>query len=371
MKQIPVYAPLLDGNELTYLADCIRSGWISADGPFVQRFEERFSSSVKRRFGVSVTNGTAALEVAFRMLRVGPGDEVIVPAFCIISCVAAVLRCGATPVLVDVDPTSWNMRLDHVAARITSKTKAILVVHTYGLPADIVALCELAERHDIAIVEDAAEAHGATIAGRPCGSFGKISVFSFYSNKTVTTGEGGMVLTDESELAERARSLRNLCFGSGNRFRHDELGNNFRMCSLQAAVGLAQLERLEEFIAIKKRNAAVYRSRLCSVESLELPLASTGAAENVYWIFGVLVCAGARRAAAEIRKRLGDRGIGVRPFFWPMHEQPALINEGLFRGESYPVSESLARRGMYLPMGLDLTAEQIHYVCDAVEELLR
>ena len=359
---IPVSEPLLDGNEERYLSECVRTGWISSEGPFVRKLEERFAASVGRKHGIAVCNGSVALDVAIAALGLGPGDEVILPSFTIISCAAAVVRAGATPVLIDCEGDTWNATADRIADRITPRTKAIMVVHIYGLPVDMDPVFELARRHRLKIIEDAAEMHGQTYNGRPCGSLGDISTFSFYPNKLVTTGEGGMVLTDDSVVAERCRALRNLCFQPGKRFVHEELGWNFRMSNLQAAVGVAQLERLDEFVLRKRRIGAAYQERLRDIPGLQLPVARTAYAENIYWVFGVVLDEDVPFDAAEGMKRLAERGIGTRPFFWPMHEQPVLRRMGLFAGETYPNAERLARRGFYLPSGLPLTDPQIEEV---------
>src|SRR5690606_7579872 len=274
-RTIPVNEPLLDGNEKRYLVECIESGWISSEGPFVSRFEEEFAARMQRRHGIAVCNGTAAIDAAVDALGLGPGDEVILPAFTIISCIGQIVRAGAIPVLVDSDPATWNMDVSAIEERITSRTRAIMVVHTYGLPVDMAPVLELCARHGLALIEDAAEAHGQTYDGRPCGSFGTISTFSFYPNKHVTTGEGGMVLVDDDRLAETCRSLRNLCFEPGRRFVHERLGWNLRMTNLQAAVGLAQLERLDEFVARKRAMGRRYTELLADVPGLQLPLPAT------------------------------------------------------------------------------------------------
>lgn len=367
---IPVNQPLLDGNEKSYLAECIDSGWISSEGPFVRRFEEGMAAVAGRRHGIAVSSGTTALETAVAALSLAPGDEVILPAFTIISCAAAIVRSGCVPVLVDSDPLTWNMDVGQIEARITPRTRAIMVVHIYGLPVDMAPVLELAERHGLRVIEDAAEAHGQSYRGRPCGSFGDLSVFSFYPNKHVTTGEGGMVLTDDEGLAVRCRLLRNLCFREP-RFVHDELGDNFRMTNLQAALGVAQLERLDEFVARKRRMGAAYQRLLAGIDGLQLPVARTAAAENIYWVFGLVLGDGVPFDAAGAMRRLGELGIGTRPFFWPMHEQPVFRGMGLFAGERHPVAERLARRGFYLPSGLALTEAQIDEVAGAVRELMR
>jgi len=375
---IPVNEPLIDGNEKKYLAECIDTGWISSEGPFVQRFEQGMAAVVGRRHGVAVCNGTAALELAVAALGLQPGDEVIMPAFTIISCAAAIVRCGCVPVLVDSDAATWNMDIDQLKSRLeveieqkgNARIKAIMVVHIYGLPVDMDPILELAAKYGLKIIEDAAEMHGQTYKGRPCGSFGELSVFSFYPNKHISTGEGGMVLTDSDALAERCRSLRNLCFQK-KRFVHEQLGYNFRMTNLQAALGVAQLELLDEFVARKRRMGAMYQRLLAGVDGMHLPLPHTSYAENIYWVFGVVLKDAVPFDADEAMRRLGDEGVGTRPFFWPMHEQPVFRRMGLFKGESYPVAERLARRGFYLPSGMALSEGQVEAVARSVRRVMQ
>lgn len=367
---IPVNEPLLDGNEKKYLLECIETGWISSEGPFVRRFEEEFAARVGRRHGVAVCNGSVALDAAVVALGLGPGDEVIMPAFTIISCAAAVVRAGATPVLVDADPHTWNMDVRQIEARVTPRTRAIMVVHMYGLPVDMDAIGALASKYGLHVIEDAAEAHGQTYRGRPCGSFGDLSTFSFYPNKHVTTGEGGMIVTDSDALAERCRSLRNLCFKPPRRFVHDELGWNLRMTNLQAALGVAQLERLDSFLERKRSMGRRYTAGLFDLSNvLQLPLPKTSDADNAYWVYGLVLQDGIDFDADEAMRRLANRGVGTRPFFWPMHEQPVLQRMGLFKGERYPVSERLGRRGFYIPSGLALTDNQIDTVVRVLHEV--
>jgi perosamine synthetase len=366
---IPVNEPDLSGNEKAYLAECIDSGWISSEGPFVQRLEEGVAQRCDRAFGVAVCNGTAALDVAVAALGIGAGDEVILPTFTIISCASAIVRAGATPVLVDCDSLTWNM--DVVEASITPRTKAIMVVHMYGLPVDMDPILALAERHGLAVIEDAAEAIGQRYRDRPCGSFGHISTFSFYPNKHITTGEGGMVLTNDSELAERCRRLRNLCFGQKDRFRHEELGWNYRMSNLQAAVGVAQLERLDETIARKRTIGQWYNAALADIDEIQLPLPRCDYAENVYWVYGIVLKKECALNAEDVMGQLKRAGIGSRPFFWPMHEQPVFLEMGLFADERYPVAENLARRGLYVPSGVTLSQAQVAEVASTLKEALR
>lgn len=367
---IPVNEPLLDGNEKKYLNECIDSGWISSEGPFVHRLEQEFAARVERRFGIAVANGSVALDVAVKVLDLKPGDEVILPAFTIISCAAAIVRAGAIPVLVDCEPDTWNMDVNEVERKITPRTRAVMAVHIYGLPVDMNALLAITRPRGIKVIEDAAEAHGQTCRGHPCGSFGDISTFSFYPNKHVTTGEGGMIVTDDDKLAARSRSLRNLCFMSGRRFIHEELGWNFRMSNLQAALGCAQLERLDTFIMRKQQMGYRYNELLADVSGIQRPLAQTAWATNTYWVYGLLLDDRVPFDADEAIRRLTARGIGCRPFFWPMHEQPVFQKMGLFARDSHPVSERLARRGFYLPSGLALTQSQIEYVAEAIRQVV-
>jgi perosamine synthetase len=316
-----------------------------------------------------VSNGTTALHAAVAALALEPGDEVILPTFTIVSCVTALLGCGAVPVLVDSDPELWTMDVTQLEARVTEKTRAIMPVHIYGHPVDMDPVLELAERRGLAILEDAAEAHGAEYRGRRCGSFGEMSCFSFYANKLVTTGEGGMVVTDDDALAERLRSLRNLGFNAERRFHHAELGFNYRLTNLQAALGVAQLERVDEIVARKREVAAMYTAALADLAGLQLP-AEAPWAKSVYWMYGLVLDEAMGFDAPAFGEGLRERGVDTRPFFLGMHEQPALHELGLFEGESYPVAERLARQGLYLPSGLALTDEQVERVCAAVREAL-
>ena len=375
---IPVNEPLLNGNEQKYLKECIDTGWISSEGPFVEQFEEKMAAAVGRRHGIAVCNGTAALELAVAALDLQPGDEVVMPTFTIISCAAALVRRGCVPVLVDSDPLTWNLDVeklrskleDEIEVKQNRRIKAIMVVHIYGLPVDMDPVLELAERYELQIIEDAAEMHGQTYKGRPCGSYGALSTFSFYPNKLVTTGEGGMVLTDDDALAVRCRSLRNLCFRAEKRFVHEELGYNFRITNLQAALGLAQLERLEECVARKRRIGRTYTELLGGVDGLEFMPQETSYAENLFWVYGLVLKDEVSFDAEEAMRRLKRQGLGSRPFFWPMHEQPVFRKMRIFSEERFPVAERLARRGFYLPSGMALTQGQMEEVAGAVKNLM-
>ena len=368
---IPVNIPLVDGNEKKYLNECIDTGWISSEGPFVKQFEDQFANRVQRKYAIAVTNGTAALDVGIEALGIGPGDEVILPAFTIISCIGQIIRSGATPVLVDSDPLTWNMNLKQVEEKITEQTKAIMVVHIFGLPVDVEPLLEIAKNKNIKIIEDAAEMHGQTYYEKPCGSFGDISTFSFYSNKLITTGEGGMLVTDDEQLAMDCRSLRNLCFQPKKRFVHERLGWNYRMTNLQAALGLAQLERLDEFVQRKRSMGKKYTQGLRVLNEVQLPLEKTDYAENIYWVFGLVLDDSIGFDAEEAIKMLGEKGIGCRPFFCPMNQQPVLREMGFFINESYPVAERLYKQGLYIPSGTALTSEHINHVTNILIETLK
>lgn len=367
---IPVNEPLLNGNEKKYLCECIDTGWISSEGPFVKEFEQKMSAVVGRKYGIAMSNGTAALEIAIKALEIGEGDEVIMPTFTIISCAMAVTKAGAVPVLVDSDLHTWNMNADEIEAKITPRTKAIMIVHLYGLPVQVDEILILAKKYKLKVIEDAAQMHGQTYKGKPCGSFGDVSTFSFYPNKHITTGEGGMVVTDDERLAERCRLLVNLCFKKEARYVHDEISGNYRFNNLQAAVGLAQLERLEEFVDRKRTMGKYYTERLRDVEGLMLPIASTEYADNIYWVYGMVLEKDILADNRTVQKLLAEEGIGSRTFFWCMHEQPVYRTTGFFLNESHPQAEYLGRKGFYIPSGLALTEEQMERVVRGVKKAL-
>jgi perosamine synthetase len=375
---IPVNEPLLADRDLEYVSECVRTGWISSAGRFIDEFEEKWAAYCGRKYGIAVSNGTTALQIAVRCLDLKPGDEVIMPSFTIISCALAVVENGGVPVLVDCDPSTWCMDVHQIERKITARTRAIMPVHIYGHPVDMDPLLEIANKYGLAVIEDAAEVHGAEYlsgrkSGNPswrrCGSFGTFSCFSFYANKLITTGEGGMVLTDEPALAARARSLRNLCFKAERRFYHEDLGFNFRLTNMQAALGLAQFERIEEIIARKRWMGKEYSCRLQELRVLQLPVEESWA-RNVYWMYGIVVAEETGMDAAELAKRLRERGVETRPFFLGMHEQPVFHKRGLFVDKHYAVTERLARQGLYLPSGLALTPDQLSEVCNTVFDVL-
>jgi perosamine synthetase len=365
---IPVNEPLIGEAEAAYVKDALDTGWISSAGRYIDEFEQGFAAYCGRRHGIAVSNGTVALQLAVSCLGLRPGDEIIMPSFTIISCALAAVYNDAVPVLVDAEPDTWCMDVSRIEARVTDRTRAIMPVHMYGHPVDMDAIEEISLRHGLAVVEDAAEAHGAEFDGRKCGGFGDLSCFSFYANKIVTTGEGGMVLTDDDDVAARARSKRNLCFNEQRRFVHEELGFNFRLTNLQAAVGVAQLERVEAVVARKREVAAAYSAGLAGLP-IRLPV-ERPRAKNVYWMYGVVLEDEVGFDAEEFASRLARLGVQTRPFFVGMHEQPVFQAKGLFAGESYPVTERISALGLYLPSGQAITDEQIQEVVFAVRDVL-
>jgi perosamine synthetase len=366
---IMVNEPLLAGNEKKYLNECIETGWISSEGPFVQRFESEMADYVGRKFATSCSSGSAALDIAAAAIGLEEGDEVIMPSFTIISCAQALTRLGVKPVLVDCDYSTFNMCTDDIEALITPNTKAIMAVHMFGLTVDMDPVLAIANKYNLKVIEDAAEVIGQEYRGQKCGSFGDVSIFSFYPNKHITTGEGGMVLCDDELLDKRSKSLRNLCFGS-KRFIHEELGYNYRMTNLQAALGVAQLEQIDAFIEKKRWIGSTYNQLLKNIESINLPVESKEYCKNIYWVYPITLKDEFIKNGQDIINELAENGIGSRPFFYPMHKQPVFIRAGLFAGEVFPNSEKLYKKGFYIPSGLGLREDQATQVATVLHDLL-
>jgi len=366
--KIPVCEPFLTGKEMEYVMDCLRTNWISSAGKYVNEFEQRFAEYIGCKYGISTTSGTTALHLALAALKIGRGDEVIVPAFTMIAPVFAVVYTGAKPVLVDADSETWNIDVNKIEEKITPNTKAIIPVHIYGHPCDMDPIMEIAEKYNLWVIEDAAEAHGAEYKGKKVGSFGHVSCFSFYANKIITTGEGGMIVTNDEKIAERARRLKDQAYSPERRFLHTDIGFNYRMTNIQAAIGLAQLEHIDEFVEKRRRNAYLYNSRLKDVPGITLPPEKEWA-KNVYWMYSILIEDEFGMSRDELMERLKERGIETRTFFIPMHEQPAFLNLGLFKGERYPVAERLGKQGLYLPSSSGLRKEDINYICQVIKEV--
>ena len=365
---IPVNLPLVDGREKEILIECIDSGWIS-EGPYVKKFEEEFSSFIGMNHGIAVSNGTAALEAAAFAIDLKDGDEVIMPSFTIISCAIAALRFGAKPVLVDIEPLTWNINVDLIESKITPRTKAIMAVHMYGHPCNLDPILNLAKKYNLCVLEDASQVAGALYKNKKCGSVGHISAFSLYANKIITTGEGGMVMTSDDQMAARARSYRNLCFRSDRRFYHTELGNNLRMTNMQGAIGIAQLERIDEFVDLKRKNGVVYKELLDQIPGInaqeEMPWA-----KMVYWMYAVELDESTGWDAERMMAELYSRGVETRPFFIGLHEQPVLRDKDLFQNEQFPVTYKSSRQGFYLPSSMNLTNTQIKFVVDQIKDIL-
>lgn len=374
---IPVNEPLLTGNEKKYLAECIDTGWISSEGPFVKKFEQGFANLTGVKNGIAVSSGTAALETALYALGVGKRDEVIMPSFTIISCAIACLRLGARPVLVDIEPETWTMDVEKIEDKINNNTKAIMPVHIYGHPVRMDKIFRLKEKYDIKILEDAAEVHGAEYYSEAkggkwikCGAMGDAAATSFYANKNITTGEGGMILTDNTEYADRARAYRNLCFRPERRFYHTEIGYNFRMTNLQAAVGLAQLERIDELIAKKRHLGEYYRRKLADIPGVRFQIEKPWS-RSVYWMYSIELNPELGLNAKTVCSRLKQKGVGTRPFFMGLHAQPVLQEFNFeIDPEGYPRTDHAHRYGFYLPSGMRLTKGQVDMVCQSLSDVL-
>lgn len=359
--KIPVNKPLLNGNERKYLLRCFDEGYISSTGKYINKFETEFAKKVNRKYAIAVSNGTVALQLAFDSLNIKKNDEIILPSFTIISCILPIIRIGAKAILVDSDIKTWNMDVNKIEPLITKKTKAILVPHIYGLPVDMDPLIKIAKKFKLKLIEDSAEVLGLKYKNRLCGSFGDISTFSFYANKHITTGEGGMIVTNNKKIAERCLSLRNIFFNKFKRFVHHGMGWNARLTNIQASIGIAQLERLDDFVKIKRKIGDIYNRGLVNNGNYTKPLERTSYGKNIYWVYGVLINK-SKLSVSKIVKKLRKAGIETRPFFWPLHRQPILKKIGLFKNIKLPVSEYLSKNGFYLPSGLSLNKNQQAYV---------
>ena len=370
---IPVCEPEIGEEELRNVVNCMKSKVISGTaGGYITEFEKRFSSYCGKRYGIATSSGTTALHLAVVSLEIGNGDEVIVSTFTNIASALAIAHCGATPVVVDSEIETWNIDVTKIEDKVTKKTRAIMPVHIYGHPCDMDPIMELAKKYNLYVIEDAAEAHGAEYKGRKVGGIGDIGCFSFYANKIITTGEGGMLITDNADISERAGLLRNLAFDTKRRFLHDYLGYNYRMTNVEAAIGVAQLGRIDESIQKKRYIASSYDSMLKDIPALTLPVEKPWA-KNVYWMYCIVVEDEFGISRDELMARLLEKGIETRTMFIPMNQQPAFHKLGLFKDKKdrCPVAEELGRKGLYLPSGVGLTDEQIKYICDTIKDLRR
>lgn len=372
MNFLPVCEPLLNGNELKYVTDAMATGWISSAGKYVAAFEEAFAGYCGTKHGIAVCNGTVALHLALVALGISKGDEVIIPDFTMMASALAVCYTGATPVFVDADAVTWNISTRAVATKITLRTRVIMAVHILGNPCDMVALQEICDAKGIVLMEDAAEAHGAVFGGKRAGALSRIAGFSFFANKNVTAGEGGMVVTDDDELAQACRYYKNLCFplDAPRTYLHADIGFNYRMSNIHAAIGLAQTERADELKQMRQAHGLLYRERLSEIPGICLQQDQPGG-ENVFWMNGLVVAPEYGRSRDELIAHLKEEGIDTRLFFNGMHRQPALKKYGCDCGGSFPVSDMLADNGFYLPSGSGLSDSDIHRVCDVVAAFRR
>ncbi len=369
--KIPVNSIFLSGNEKKYLNQCIKQNWISSGGKFSQLFENNVKKLIKKKFSISVTSGTTALETAIQALNLKKGDEVILPSFTIISCFNAIVKNGLVPIPVDCNFEDWNMDISQIEKKITRKTKAVMVVHIYGLASNIKKIIRLKRKYKFKIIEDAAEAMGLKyFDNKYCGYYGDITTFSFYANKHITTGEGGMVLTNDKKIFERGRSITNLFF-KNPRFIHDEIGSNFRYTNLQAAIGLAQFEKLNKTIFKKKKIGQFYQEKLKDIKTIYLPPEHNNISKNIYWVFGIVLKSSSKIKRNELCRRLLKKGIETRPFFWPIHKQPVYKSLKNTRKLNLKNSEFISKNGFYLPSGVALKKKELEYVVKEFKKILK
>lgn len=367
---IPVNIPIITNEDALEVYKTVKSGWVSSSGLKINEFENKLAKFTNRKFCCCVSSGTAALEIAVRSLDIGKNDEVITPAFTIISNANAIIKNFAKVVLVDSDPITWNINIDEIKKKITSRTKAIMIPHIYGFPADMEKIINICKKKKIYLIEDAAEMIGQKYKNIPCGSFGDISTFSFYANKHITTGEGGAIFTNNRKLDKKIRELRNLSFGKKNRFNHTDLSWNYRFTNIQAALGLSQLKRIKSIIKRKKEIGNIYYNNFKNNKNILIQPNKLKYASNIYWVFGIILRNKFHNKKLEIQKKLLKKSIETRPFFWPMHKQNIFKKMGLFKNESYPIAENLSKNGFYLPSGVGLKNDQIDYIVKIVNKIL-
>jgi len=371
-KFIPVNTPLINNSDATSVSKSIKSGWVSSEGPCVKEFEKKTAKYLNRKFGCCVSSGTAALEIAVKSLSLNKNDEVIMPSFTIISNAMSIIKSSAKPVLVDVDLNTWNIKIDDIEKKITKKTKCLMLPHIYGLSNDMDKILKITKKYNLYLIEDAAEVLGLKYKNKYCGSFGDISILSFYANKHITTGEGGMLLTNNSNLNKKFKDYRNLCFGSKiNRFNHYDISWNYRYTNIQAALGLNQLKRIDKIVKKKHEIGNYYYKYFKDIKNIILQPNKLSYCKNIYWVFGIVIKEKNKNSAQAVIKKLLSKNIGTRPFFWPMHKQDAFKNKGYFKNISLPNSEFIAKNGFYLPSGLGITLKELKFVKDAMISILK
>ena len=370
---IPVNKPLITRKDLNYLNKSISKGWVSSEGPEVKRFENNFSNFIGHRYSVAVSSGTAALEIAIKSLKLKKGDEVIIPNFTIISNAMAVLKEGLNIKLVDCNIKDWNMDIIEIEKKITKKTKAIIATHIYNFPLRVDTLKKICRKNKIILIEDAAEVIGQKLNNKLCGSYGDISIFSFYANKQITTGEGGMITTNSKKLYEQSKSLRNLCYGKKDRFNHEDIGWNYRMANLQASLGVSQLKRIKSIVGRRHRVGNEYFQRLKNNKNIYIPETTRSYAKNIYWVIAfVITNKNLKIDGKKLMKMLLKYGIQTRPFFWPMHKQKVFKEKyKINTSGKYKNSEYISKYGLYLPSSLDIKSNQIKFICNKVNAILK
>ena len=371
-KFIPVNIPKLNKEEIKNINICLKTNWISSEGKFVKEFEKKFSSFNKRKYGIAVSSGTAALEVAIKSLNLKKGTEVIIPSFSIISTALCVVKCGLKPILIDCNIETWNVDAEKVINKISNKTSAIIITHIYGLPVNLSKIIQKAKQKNIKIIEDAAEVIGLTYKNKICGSFGDLSTFSFYANKHITTGEGGMIVTNDKKLSQKCKSLRNLSFSKSyfDRYNHDDIGWNYRMTNLQAALGCGQLKNIKTIIKRKREIGNLYYRYLKHNKKLLLQENSNSYSNNIYWVFGILLKKNLKISRNTIMKKLLGYNIDTRPFFLSMNKQKIFKQKKIFKNIKMPNSEYLSDNGFYVPSGLGISNKEIKYVCFTLNKIL-
>jgi perosamine synthetase len=369
-KMIPVCEPYLAGNESEFVRNALESNWIGSKGRFVDEFEKRFPEFIGVKYGALTTSGTTALHLALKAIGIKPGDEVIIPAFTMIASAFAVCYCGARPVFVDCERDTWNMNPDLIEGKITDKTRAIMPVHIYGHATNMDPLIEIAQKYNLLVIEDAAEAIGSKYNGKLCGSLGDISCFSFFSNKMITCGEGGIVCTNNKYFFDKCRYYKDLCYPmvQPKVFSHDDIGFNYRMTNVHAAVLVAQLENIDKFINLRREHAHLYNEQLEQIRGITLPCEKEWAF-NSYWMYSILIEDDFKLSRDELMEALKQQGVETRPFFISMHRQKSLQRFGCDCSDEYPVTDDISRRGLYLPSGTGLKKDQINYVCDTIRKL--
>ena len=369
-KLIAVNTPVITKDDAIAVYKTVKSGWISSTGDQINKFEEQISKFTNRKYAAAVSNGTAALEIAVRCLNLKKGDEVLLPSFTIISCANAIIKNFLTPVLIESDLSTWNVKIEDIEKKITKKTKAILLPHIYGFPNDMDKVINICKKKNLYLIEDASEMLGQKYKNKPCGSFGDISTFSFYANKHITTGEGGMILTNEKKLIERIRKLRNLSFGEVNRFNHTDISWNYRYTNMQASLGLNQIKRIKNIIKKKKYIGNFYFNSLKDEKKIIIQPNKLDYADNIYWVFGILLKKNSLKYKTFIQKKLLKKNIETRPFFWPMHKQNIFKKLKIFKNEKYINAEYLSNSGFYLPSGLNLKLNELKYIVKNVKNII-